>query len=188
MSNKNSNYPNAKQPQATPEEIGELVGVIDKLRQFPPVRKNEPEEIRKRLDYFFEYCTDYDVKPSVEGMALCLGVTRQCLWAWESDQNSEAGRLVWRAKAVINTLLTTWTLDGKISPVTTIWLQKNNFGYSDAKTLEIKPPQMGRPAISLEEQLKESGLVWDVEREEYVPVIETEGRIEDGRETGKESN
>ncbi|MCX4361424.1 MAG: terminase small subunit [Mucispirillum schaedleri] len=169
MSNKNSNYPTNAQPNATPAEIGELVGVMDGLRKLPPVPKREPEKVEERLNYYFQYCTDKGIKPSVEGMSLCLGVSRQSLWEWENDTGSKSGQLVARAKELINSLLTTWTMNGKINAVYTIWLQKNNSGYSDTKTLEIKP-QTEPHHISLEEQIEESGLVWDEQLEEYVPA------------------
>lgn len=169
MSNKNSNYPTTAQPQATPQEIGELVGIMDGLRKLPPVKKREPEGVEARLNFYFRHCTDNGVKPSVEGMSLCLGVSRQSLWEWENDTGSKSGQLVARAKELINSLLTTWTMNGKINAVYTIWLQKNNSGYSDTKTLEIKP-QTEPQRISLEQQIEESGLVWDEQLEEYVPA------------------
>lgn len=169
MSNKNSNYPTNAQPSATPAEIGQLVGIMDNMRKLPPVSKREPEKVEERLNYYFQYCTDNGVKPSVEGMSLCLGVSRQSLWEWENDTGSKSGQLVARAKELINSLLTTWTMNGKINAVYTIWLQKNNSGYSDTKTLEIKP-QTEPQRISLEQQIEESGLVWDEQLEEYVPA------------------
>ena len=81
MSNKVSNFPNAAKPKATPEEIGQLVGVMDELRRLPPVSKNDPEQVRERLDYYFQYCTENGIKCSVEGMTLALGKSRQSLWA-----------------------------------------------------------------------------------------------------------
>lgn len=167
MSNKNSNYPTNAKPNATPAEIGEAVGIMDAMRKLPAVSKREPEKVEERLNYYFQYCTDKGIKPSVEGMSLCLGVSRQSLWEWENDTNSKAGQLVARAKELINALLTTWTMNGKINAVYSIWLQKNNAGYSDVKTLEFK--QQTQPqALNLEQQIEESGLVWDEQLEEFV--------------------
>ena len=35
-------------------------------------------------------------------------------------------------------MLTTATMAGKCNPVYSIWLQKNNFGYSDAQVLQLE--------------------------------------------------
>lgn len=173
LSNKVSNWPNAVPPNASPEEIGELVATLDELRKLPPVSKSDPEGVRERLNYYFNYCGDYGVKPSVEGMCLTLGVSRQGIWKWENDEKSKAGEYVRRAKDLINTLLTTWGMNGKVNAVYAIWLQKNNFSYSDTKTLEIKQAEPERHSLSdLEEQLAEAGLVWDEQKREYVSVID----------------
>lgn len=168
MSNKNSNFPNAAKPKATSSEIGELVGVMNELRRLPPVSKNDPEQVKERLDYYFQYCTENGVKCSVEGMTLALGKSRQTLWEWENDPKSEAGNIVSRAKELINCLLTQWSMDGKMPFPYTIWLQKNHFSYSDNKVLEIKPYTEKEP-ISLEKQLEDSGLIWDEEKGEFIP-------------------
>lgn len=169
MSNKNSNYPTNAKPNATPAEIGELVGIMDELRRLPPVNKNDPEQVRERLDYYFKYCTESGIKCSVEGMTLALGRSRQSLWAWENDPKSKSGELVRRAKELINTLLTQWSMDGKMPFPYTIWLQKNHFSYSDTKVLEVKP-QTEPHNISLEQQIEESGLIWDEQLEEFRPA------------------
>lgn len=46
MSNKNSNYPTNAKPNASPAEIGELVGIMDTMRKLPAVSKREPEKVR----------------------------------------------------------------------------------------------------------------------------------------------
>lgn len=50
-----------------------------------------------------------------------------------------------------------------------IWLQKNHYQYTENKVLEIKTaiePQH----LSIEEQIEQSGLVWDAKLEEFVPT------------------
>lgn len=173
MSNKNSNYPTNAKPNATPAEIGQLVGIMDSMRKLPAVSKRDPEKVAERLDFYFQYCTEHGVKPSCEAMALCLGISRQSLWEWEHDTNSKSGQLVARAKELINSLLTTWTMSGKINPVYSIWLQKNNSGYSDQKTFVFEQQTQPR-SIDLEQQLEEAGLIWDAKRGEYVPIIDAE--------------
>lgn len=172
MSNKVSNYPNAAKPQATPEEIGQLVEVMDGLRKLPPVHKNNPAEVRERLDHYFQYCADYGQKPSVEGLVLSTGVSRQTLWQWENDEKSKSGELVRRAKELINAMLVSWTMDGKLNAIFSIWLQKNHFSYSDNKVIEIKTQPEHATISDLEAQLEENGLMWSEERKEYIPVVE----------------
>lgn len=169
MSNTKSNFPNAAQPKATPAEIGGLVSITDELRRLPPIEKNNPEGVRERLDYYFRYCAENGVKCSVEGMVLATGRSRQTLWEWENDPKSKSGELVRRAKEAINTMLVQWAMDSKMPFPYAIWLQKNHYQYTENKVLEIKTaiePQH----LSIEEQIEQSGLVWDAKLEEFVPT------------------
>lgn len=169
MSNKVSNFPNAAKPQATPQEIGELVGIMDELRKLPPVNKNEPEQVKERLDFYFRYCAENGIKCSVEGMVMATGRSRQTLWEWENDPKSKSGELVRRAKEAINAMLVQWAMDSKMPFPYAIWLQKNHYQYTENKILEIKTATEPR-YLSIEQQIEESGLVWDEQLEEYVPA------------------
>lgn len=170
MSSRKSNLPNAQLPDTSPGEMGLRINFFNELRQLPPVRKNDTEMVQERVGWYFQFCEKRDLKPSVEGLALALGTTRQTLWNWEQDSASKAGQIVTRAKLLINALLTDFTLNGKISFPYTIWLQKNYFGYDDSKKVELVSNQTTSEAISLEQQVEEAGLVWDVELEEFVPM------------------
>ncbi len=155
MSNKNSNYPTNQKINCTPAEMGNKVLSLDELRKLPPVRKQDPDKVRERLDFYFKYCEENGLKPSVEGMSLATGISRQGMWKWEQDEHSEAGQLITRAKSLINTILTEFAMDGKLAFPYAIWLQKNHFSYSDNKVLEIKPQNnsiQGRTPEQIAEQ------------------------------------
>ena len=50
-----------------------------------------------------------------------------------------------------------------------IWLQKNHYQYTENKVLEIKTATEPQH-LSIEEQIEQSGLIWDAELEEFVPA------------------
>jgi hypothetical protein len=106
--------------------------MFDRLRKMPPCRKSDPDMITQRIDEYFRLCTEYAVQPSVEGLTVAVGVSRETLWNWQQDKTSEAGRLVDSAKNLINAMLTDATMNGKVNCVFTIWMQKNNFKYADS--------------------------------------------------------
>lgn len=148
------NFPTAHEPDLTPSEMGVAVGLFDQMRQLPPVRKADPQGIQARLDDFFRLCSESGLKPTVESMTLCLGISRESAWRWQQE-GGEAGILIDRAKSLINAFLTDCAVSGKVNPVYVIWTQKNNFHYSDSIT--ITPPQdnfQTHPQISAEEVLR----------------------------------
>ena len=135
MSNPKSNFPNAQQPSVKPGEISSMVKGYETLWELPPVRKGEVELAKQRIAEYFQFCQSADRKPSVEGLALALGTSRQNLWLWE-QAGDEMGEIVARAKALINAMLTDFAMNNKIPCVYGIWLQKNHFGYTEAIVLD----------------------------------------------------
>ena len=81
--NPNSNFPNAQQPALKPEEMGGMVAAMEELRELSKINTNDPDELESRVRYFFEWCTEKQLRPGVELMALCIGTSRQNLWKWE---------------------------------------------------------------------------------------------------------
>lgn len=121
---------------------------------------------QKKQRNVFQNISSFAREPSVEGLALALGTTRQNLWLWEQS-DVEMGEIIGRAKTLINAMLTDFAMNSKISPVFGIWLQKNHFGYSETKQIEIIPPQENHK--TLEQQITESNLIWDDETGEFIP-------------------
>lgn len=153
MSNKNSNFPNAKKPDCTPEEISTSLRGFDKIMELPPCTKNNPEEIKQRITEMFRYCETEGRKPTVELLTAFLGVTRAALWQWQQDQNSEAGRLINKAKNLINVLITEWSMTGQIPFQYGIWQQKNWYEYKDSFEISAISSQSRLEELPSKEQI-----------------------------------
>lgn len=169
MSNKNSNFPTNQKINCAPAEMGCKVASLDELRRLPPVKKQEPDKVRERLDFYFKYCEENGLKPSVEGISLTTGVSRQGLWKWEQDERSEAGQLITRAKSLINTILTEFAMDGKLAFPYAIWLQKNHFQYADKVEVTAVPQNNGIQGRTPEQIAAEYG--WQVEDKGQMPEL-----------------
>ena len=141
MSNRKSNYPNAQQPDLEPGEMGELITHMEELRALPAVR--EPDEVRARVKWFFQWCIDGEVRPGVEILALSLGCTRQTLLNWQHEGGLR-GEVITTAKQAIAALTEQWGLTGKLNPAAFCFILKNHFNYSDSVTVDT---QQSRPGI-----------------------------------------
>lgn len=119
---------------ATDEEISQLMGNVVKFRELgklAPVQTDD--ECEQRIDAYFQYIIRTGEKPSLEKLALSLGVTRRALDYWK---NGERGSQ--RRQAMINYAIETLAAmdaelvnNNKIPQVTYIFRSKNFFGMKD---------------------------------------------------------
>ena len=123
-----------------------------KFFDMPRVDLKDPEAVRERLREYFKIYGEADLKPTVAGMAMCLGVDRRQLWAIANDQPSggngyklklpqETTDLVKKAYEMLETAMENYANAGKINPVMAIFMMKNHFGYQDKTEYVLTPNQ-----------------------------------------------
>ena len=107
----------------------------------------DPVAVDTRVKEYFQLCISDDIKPSVEGLALAFGVHRKTLWAWVNNvpvdglkaMPNEARAFLKKAYNVINVQMVDYMQNGKIHPVSGIFLMKNNMDYEDKKEIAVAP-------------------------------------------------
>lgn len=128
-------------PDVKAGETSRVLAKINELYKLPPIKTDQ--ELSDRIDFYFQWCIQNDIRPGVEGLALATGVSRKTLWSWESgvtQASTECQAIVHRAKLTMSALLENWMSTGKINPITGIFWQKNNFGYEDVQQVQVAPP------------------------------------------------
>ena len=120
------------------------------LMRLPEIDIRNIDELNQRLDDYFMLMGERDVKPTVAGMAMALGVHRRTLWAIANDgQMGGKGNLpnlpadcthsIKKAYHMMELMWEEYMVHGKINPVTGIFLAKNNFGYQDKQEMVLTP-------------------------------------------------
>ena len=130
------------------------IAVSMELTDLPAIDLHDPKQVEDRLHDYFNIHMKYDMKPTVVGMAMALGngITRQTLWAIKNDQPSggtgyktalpsEVADSIKKAYLLLENLWENYAQNGKMNPVTSIFLGKNNFGYSDKQEYVLTPNQ-----------------------------------------------
>ena len=123
-----------------------------KFFDMPRVDLHDPEAVRERLSEYFRIYGEADMKPTVAGMAMALGIDRRTLWAIANDQpTGGAGRkmnlptestdLVKKAYEMLETSMEAYAGAGKMNPVMAIFMMKNHFGYQDKTEYVLTPNQ-----------------------------------------------
>ena len=130
------------------------IAVSMELTDLPAIDLHDPEQVEDRIHDYFNIHMKYDMKPTVVGMAMALGngITRQTLWAIKNDRPSggtgyktalpsEVADSIKKAYLLLENLWENYAQNGKMNPVTSIFLGKNNFGYSDKQEYVLTPNQ-----------------------------------------------
>lgn len=110
-----------------------------KIAQLPKIDTKNIEELEKRIIEYFRICSDDDMKPSVTGLALALGTDRRRLWEMRESETDTRSDTIKKAYLMLNVLMEEYMQNGKINPVSGIFLMKNNFGYSDKQEFVLTP-------------------------------------------------
>jgi hypothetical protein len=137
------------------QEPGDNTRIVQTNMKFfdmPKVDLHDPEAVHERLCEYFKIYGEADLKPTVAGMAMCLGVDRRRLWAIANDQPTggngyklnlpqETTDLVKKAYDILETTMENYANAGKINPVMAIFMMKNHFGYQDKTEYVLTPNQ-----------------------------------------------
>lgn len=91
---------------------------------------------KTRIADYNQICENYDIKPTVEGLALALGTDRKTLIAWYQKEciwvnETHLQEIISQEWQFINACHVTGMEEGTIDKVVGIFVGKNNFGYSN---------------------------------------------------------
>ena len=136
------------------QEPGDNTRIVQTNMKFfdmPRVDLKNPEAVRERLVEYFRIYGEADLKPTVAGMAMCLGVDRRRLWDIKTGNHVNVGGykdlppetvdLVKKAYEILETTMENYANAGKINPVMAIFMMKNHFGYQDKTEYVLTPNQ-----------------------------------------------
>ena len=122
------------------------------VKSLPKIDHKDPVQVEQRIYDYLAICAQNDMKPTVNGFCNSIGVTRQTIFNWKSGTFREGTHqaVILEYYALLEELWEDYMLNGKINPVSGIFLAKNLFtGYSDKQEFVLTPNQMGE-AVSPE--------------------------------------
>ena len=142
------------------------------LMNLPKIDVHDPEAVQQRLNDYFGYMASQDAKPTVAGMAMALGMDRRRLWEIKTgnyhtsksleDLPNEVTDSIKKAYSLMEYLWENYMVNGKINPVTGIFLGKNNFGYQDKQEMVLTPNTQNESDFS-EDDLRKRYMIEDGE-------------------------
>ena len=137
-------------PVTEPGDNSKYLAVSMKLFNLPSIDLKDPEQVQRRLDEYFQIHFEADLKPTVAGMGMALnGMDRRRLWEIRTGNYHTSKEIadlptattdsIKRAYKLMENLWENYMQNGKINPVSGIFLGKNNFGYQDKTEYVVTP-------------------------------------------------
>lgn len=120
------------------------------IANLPNIDLGDPEAVQQRINEYFKIVAENGNKPTVAGLGNALnGMDRQRLWEIRTGNYrhgrplcgvpSESADLIKKAYKIMEELWENYMQNGKINPVSGIFLGKNNYGYQDKTDVVITP-------------------------------------------------
>ena len=131
-----------QQPKTKPGDNTRYLRNSLKLWNLPKVDMSNAEQVGNRIYEYFKICEEDDMKPSVAGLALALDCDRVYLWEireGKKGKNPAVANTLKRAMKLLDAQMVDYMQNGKINPVSGIFLMKNNFGYADKQEVVVTP-------------------------------------------------
>jgi len=122
-----------------------------RLLNLPNIDMTDPVAVQHRIDEYFTIVAQNGNKPTVAGLGLALnGMDRRRLWEIRTGTQSrghDAGEslplevrdIIKKTYKFMEELWENYMQNGKINPVSGIFLGKNNYGYVDKQDYVITP-------------------------------------------------
>lgn len=117
-------------------------------------------DIEERCLDYFNMCSADDIRPSIAGFALAIGISRSTLLSYirgETKCPLDVKCTLDRFYGALNAMIEDYMQSGVINPVSGIFLMKNNFNYSDTQNFVVNNKQ--EVAISEDKLIEEAGLL-----------------------------
>lgn len=136
-----SNLPNLQPLDVEPGDNSKYLNHAMAVMSLPPIDKKDPEQVRARINEYFVLCAENDMKPTVKGFLNALKLPKQTLWEWKrGNVRAETHQaVILEAYDILEALWEDYMQNGKINPVSGIFLGKNNFGYQDKQDIVVTP-------------------------------------------------
>ena len=138
-----NNFPAAQIPDTDPGDNTKYLSHALAVRNLPPIEIGDPVQVKNRINEYFALCTQNDMKPTVTGFRNALRIGKTTLWEWKqgSYRADTHQAIICEAYDMLEALWEDYMMNGKINPVSGIFLGKNNFGYQDKQEYVLTPNQ-----------------------------------------------
>ena len=167
---------------AAPGDNTKYLALGMKLFNLPSIDLHDPQQVTDRLNEFFQIHAEADMKPTVSGMGMALGLDRRRLWEIKTGNFNGNGKYsnlptltqdsIKKAYEYMEILWENYMQNGKINPVSGIFLGKNNFGYQD-KTEYVVTPNVNNDSDFSADDIRKRYMTDSIDSTDSVKLIDS---------------
>lgn len=138
-----------------PEENENYIDLVQESFSVSKPDLHDPEQVDKAIQAYFDRCKRHNIRPGNMGLYNALGVTRQEVNAYINGRmkapNSSFIDVLKKIKASMGEYREILGNEGKISPPTLIFWQKNHDGFEDVQRVEVDANTAPKAELSPDE-------------------------------------
>ena len=112
-----------------------------------PYDLSDPAQVRARIDDYFRIMYESTCRPSVAGLAMAMGMSRQTLTALKTGKFSRNGKYkgvtddviaeIARGYQQLEVLYESYMMNDDINPMVGVFIGTNHYGYRNASAVDI---------------------------------------------------
>ena len=136
-----NNFPTSQPLDTNPGDNTKFLTHAMTVMAMPPIDTKDVTQVQERINDYLTLCAESDIKPTVKGFCNALKISRQTLFDWKRGKfrpDSHQAVII-QAYDLLEEMWEHYMLNGKINPVSGIFLGKNNFNYSDKQEYVVTP-------------------------------------------------
>ena len=126
----------------------------------PPIDISDEKQVEERIMWYFGHCADEDVKPTVMGMCMALGIDTTTITSWKREEYRARTHspVIKKAYGILHALWQDYMQNGKINPVSGIFLGTNLFEYRNTNDVVVRPEPVEQtvPQAELEARYRDA--------------------------------
>lgn len=164
-------------PRNWPVEPGDNAKFLQnalEIYNLPKIDLFDESQVVKRIGEYFTIEAKNDNKPTVSGLAMALGVSREELWRirtgrFPEERNGAQGGVAGLPKEIVNHIKKAYEIlsrlwedymqNRKVDPMAGIFLGVNNYGMKNTKDVVIETAVDNSESRSESELIKSAGLL-----------------------------
>ena len=115
------------------------------IANLPPIDHKDVKQVEQRIQEYFQLCAENDLKPTVAGYCMAIGVSRMTISNWRNGVHRADTHqsVICKGYDVLEALWQDYMMNGKINPVSGIFLGKTLHGYVEKQEVVITPNTQG---------------------------------------------